>query len=242
MNFSRHILAALLILGFSTCGCSMCGCMPVISWITANFARPKEVEAVYELPKDKRVLVLVEAKDPTGGYETVKRDLTTFINRQLLEHDLVGNVVPYDALMALRFSTGEYHRREDMPITAIGEKLEADLVVYVLISEFALKDNPVDVLWHGQFSAYVKVVKVAPGIRLRDARLWPTRRHRRLGYPVDPVDRGEIANSSADYGARLTTALSADMADHIAKLFYDHRLSGIEGIKNQASDKEDPIQ
>lgn len=196
------------------------GCArPIIAWIVANFTPPKKVEAKFELPDDKRVLVLVENRTADGSFETVMRDLTKALNRELIKHDLADKTIAYEELMALRFSTPDYGR---LAVTRIGQKLNAELVLYVHIDQFSLKDNAEDVLWQGRLEASVRVVQVTEGLTAEEARLWP--KDRRAGYPVEPLKRPPVANSSRNYSARLVQHMAVEMADRIAKLFYDYRL------------------
>ena len=203
------------------------GCV-VISYIAAQVTPPKKVPARFELPEDSRVLVLVEDYEHQGSYEDVSRELSNQLSRELRHRGLARETIPHERLMALRFEAPRYHA---LKIPEIGHELNADLVLYVQIEDFQLKDNIDDTMWHGVFETSVRVVDVsAPD----NPRLWP--RDRPGGYPVGPVDRPPALESSPMYAERLTRALAAEMADRIAKLFYAHRLSEMEGWKNDAEE------
>jgi len=220
MKLSRHWLWAVLLVAPGVGGCA------VISWTVAQFKRPKKVKALYELPRNRRVLVLVESRPDDGAYESVQRDLTGFLNGQLLGHKLAREVVPYAQLMAFRASTGDYHSLE---VVKLGREFKADMVLCVDIVQFALKDNPEDVLWHGRFAARVRVVKVAEGIVRSEARLWPKGP---FGHLVAPVVRDPVADPSPNYGARLARHLASEMADRVAKVFYTHSLTELESLSS----------
>ncbi len=138
MKTSKVYLAVILLAAISLNGCA------VISWTVAQFQRPKKVKALYNLPLDKRVLVLVDGCGD-GSDEVTKRDLTEHLNFQLLKHKLVREIIRYDALLAYRLSTPNFHKVSSVEI---GEKFKADLIIRVKIDRFTLKDNPDDVLWH----------------------------------------------------------------------------------------------
>lgn len=227
---SRIFFITVLIATMFSGGCA------VIAWPFGQFAPAKKIKAMYELPKDKRICVLVENRTYGGSLESVKRNLTSYLNAELQKHSLAREVVSYDNLIDFRLSTPNYN---SMSVAEIGQKFNANMVLYVHIDKFTLKDNLSDTLWHGQCKATVKVIKVAPGITRYKARLWP--KDRLDGYPVKPVDRDVVANSSPNYGAQLAQKLSMQMADHIAKVFYDHRLSGIDGREGRVTDDREKI-
>jgi len=197
------------------------GCA-IPAWIAGIIQGPKEREALYDLPDIKRVLVLAEDRMQMGGTESVQRELTGFLNQALLHKKLVREVVPYSALAALRAETPDFRR---LYITEVGQRLDADVVIYVNILKFALKDNPADVLWRGHCDVAVKVFQCPAGIKRDKARLWPD--HPPRGHPVSH-DRDPKADTSSGYEKALARTLAAETADKIAKLFYTHELKGIE--------------
>lgn len=192
---------------------ALSGCA-VISYIAAQLSGPAKVPQKFALPQDKRTLVLVDSR---GGSEMVKRLVTKVLNKELIGRDLVDKVVPYNEIVALRMATPEFNR---LRVSQIGEKLKAQTVIHVHITRFALKDNPQDVMWHGQVEARVKVVGVP------DERLWP--RDRPTGFLVGPITRDETVDLSRIYASVLTKVLGVQLADAVAKLFYEHEAKGIE--------------
>jgi hypothetical protein len=205
----------------------LAGC-PVVAYIAAQVKPPKKIKAVYELPSESRLLVLVEDYAHQEAYELASRELSNRLSRELRQRGIVRETIPHERLMALRFETPRFHA---LKIPEIGQKLGADLVLYVQIEKFQLKDNYNDTMWHGLFEATVRVVKASGE---GDPRLWP--RDRPTGYPVGPVERDPALESSPLYADRLTVALAGEMADRIAKLFFDHRLSEMEGWKSDAKE------
>ena len=212
-------LAVLLVL--LTIAPALSGCAGV-AWFFAVMQPPKKKDALFDLPDDKRVLVLAEDRMQMGGSESVQRELTQWLNHALLRQKLVREVVPYSALAALRAKTPDFHR---LHITEVGQKLGAEVIIYVNIRTFALKSNQSDVLWDAHSEVAVKVIQCPAGIKEGKARLWPL--HSPLGHTVSHK-RAPKTDTSPGYEEKLARTLVVETADRIAKLFYTHELKGIE--------------
>ena len=186
------------------------GCA-AFSWFVAQFAPPQEVKAEFKLPKDKKVLVFVDDMLHEVNYAPIKGDLTEKLNSQLAEHKIAANTIPYEQVQDLA-ARGDFNR---LAVKEVGEKLGADVVIYVDIERFSLKENEASPLWRGELAGSVRVVDVKVG------RLWPTDREK---YPVPAVETPPTENASKTYGAELSRLLAEKLADRIAKLFYDHKV------------------
>jgi len=192
---------------------SQTGCA-VISWTVAQFAPPQKVSAVYKPPKNKKYLVLVDdALSPPGEYEVVKKLLTRKMSVQLVDKGIARSTVEYREISDLVARTPNF---QQLAVSQIGQMLGADVVLYVHLDTFQIKDSQVSQFWHGQFTTTVRLIDVQNG------RLWPTDRPR--GHKVGPLEMPTEENPSATYGIELTEKLVDGMADRIAKLFYDHRV------------------
>ncbi len=221
-NATRLAAALCIALALTQSGCA------VVAYLTAQIHGPEKIPAQYTLDKSPKTLVLVDApRSP----EVVKRTLTQALNKELTARKLLGNLVPYADVVALRTRTPEYNR---LAVTEVGEKLGAKTVICVHISTFKLKDNPMDVMWHGQMETRVKVVAVTTDNT--SARLWPT--DSPAGHAVGPVERDETTNASDVYATALTKSLCTEMADKVAKLFYRHNRTGIHAYGDRPTDAE----
>lgn len=195
-------------------GVMLGGCGPMIGWMVNAFRPPKKVHAVYRPPKDKKILVFVDDLSNPVGYEQVKGELTERLNERLVEHKIARRTVPYERVLRLKAATPEF---DGLAVSQIGQRLGADLVLYVHVDHFSLKDNEVSPLWHGRMEVTVRMVDVAAG------RLWP--KDRQAGYAVKPVDNPTESHPSPTYEIDLAKSLAEQMADRIAKLLYDHKVS-----------------
>jgi hypothetical protein len=189
------------------------GCTQMLAWSVATFAPPERIKALYEVPKDKKVLVFVDDRPAPVSYEPVKYELAERVSKKLREEKLVKETIPYERLVDLSMLP-DYSQ---MSISEIGKKLGADVVVYVQIESFTLKDSPENPLWQGRLATSVWVVDA-----VKPERLWPKDMPSRTGYRVPPLEFKHAENPSPTYGEEIAKALTEQMADRIAKLFYDH--------------------
>ena len=185
----------------------------MIGWIVAQFAPPQKVDAIYTLPSDKTILVFVDDLINPVSYEPIKIELTERLNAKLIEQGIAAEVVPYEELLNVMASTPGFNQ---LHIPTVGQKMDADLVLYVEVVNFSLKDSDVSPLWHGKFKTKVKIVDSQEG------RLWPE--DRPGGYPVEPVETRPAENPSSSYGSELAEILAERMADSIVRLFNDHEV------------------
>ena len=184
----------------------------VFAWL-ASLTPPDPIPAVYELPKNQVILVLVD--DPTNcvNYPPVKFELAKRLNRELKNLNLTRETISYKKVMGLAASTPNFNR---IQASKIGEKLGADLVLCVDITEFSMKDDPSSPVWTGRLKTSVRV------IRVKDSqRLWP--KDRVGGYPVKAVETPiEVRDRSMQFGPKLAREMADLMTTNITHLFYTH--------------------
>ncbi|MGB2821364.1 MAG: hypothetical protein WBF17_10310 [Phycisphaerae bacterium] len=197
------VILAPLLLGHCSCA--------VFAWLAAKFSPPDKVEAQFELPSGKTVLVFVDDILRPVSHEPVKIELTNRLNEYLVANKVAARTVSYDRLADLVAGTPNFNL---LAVSEVGQKLAADVVLYVQIDEFALKDEAAEQLWHGRLRATVRMVDVAKG------RLWP--KNRPAGYSLPAVETPTVAQSSDTGADEIARTLAAMMADQVAKLFYEH--------------------
>ena len=209
-KFLRPVFVELCVL--LTAGLFIGGCAPgALGWLASWFP-PDAVDAVYKFPKDKTVLVLVDDPKGMGREASIQLDLANALNDQLLDHKIAKDVIPQRKLLFEMARTSAF---QQLSISEIGKRLKADIVLYVKIEQFALKDNRLSPIWHGELGTTVKVVSVA------DGRLWPKDRH--PGYAMPDINSPrESDDESKRMGEKITMRMAKEMADKIAKLFYKH--------------------
>lgn len=210
MKPCRFLPGALLL---TALGMVLAGC-PVVGWMATAFAPPKKVKAVFDLPPKKAILVFVDDYYHVTEFEAIKMDLAREINKGLIRNKLAARTIDYDRVLDLQGNM-PYFRR--LKVSEIGQRLGADLVLYIVIDRFSLHDNDTSLLWRGKLQVSVRVVDAKTG-----ERLWPGDR-RDDGYPVPAVELPSVDDSSANYEERLSRELAEKMADRVVKLFYKHK-------------------
>lgn len=184
------------------------GCIIPITITEMMFPKSK-VKAKFELPKKKTILVFPDDMGRRLNYPPVKRALAQKLNELILEKKLAAATVDHSQLMDLRNAEPGFNR---LSVATVGRRLGADLVIYVDIDEFSLKETPMGTLWRGRFGGKVRVVDVQKG------RLWP---NESAGYPVR-VAEPTTENTSETYGVELARTLARELAEEISGLFTSH--------------------
>lgn len=189
------------------------GCRATIAYIVASTARPPKVPAVFSPPKGKTIAVFVDDPADVIGYEPARRKLIEELNHLLRDHGVAGRTVAYEAMQAALAGAA---RASDptFSVSEIGQVCGADLVLYLEVTEFRLKDAPSLPIWNGTFAARARLVEVGVG------RLWP--KDRAQGYPVPPVKEPARHEASETHGRTLAVVLAEKMARNVAQLFYKH--------------------
>jgi hypothetical protein len=214
------------------------GCA-VLSYLVTEFAPPQKVEAVYELPEGKRVLVFVDDYgNPDGSIvaRDIKRRLTRELNHELEKHDIAESTVPYTDLVAVQSSTADFR---SLHTEQVGQKVGAEIVVYVHIDRFGLRDPDSGRLWHGRLDCSLKVLDVKQGMAGRGGRLWPQDADLYQNKALQ-VDIPAESETSGTHGEVLTKQLIETMADRIGKVFRDHEVASRDVTWERVKQNDNP--
>lgn len=193
------------------------GCGEGMGYLAYVFSGPTKVDPVYSFPEGRKVLVFVDDMTKPVSYVTIKSELTERLNKKLVDNDVAAECVPYEQLLNLMSATPNFNT---LSIGEIGAKLQADLVLYVNIDEFTLKEEEGIPLWRGRLKTTLRVIDTKEG------RLWPM--DQAWGYPVEAVETPLSSDSSPAYGTIVTKALARKASGEIAKLFYQHKIDAQE--------------
>ena len=202
--------AGLLVAILAPLSAALGGCA-AFAHFWALVSPPKKVKAKFTPPKGKKVLVFVDDFRQPISHETMKKELTARLNKELKDNKVARETVPYDRLADLA-GDPTFNRTR---ITNIGKRLGADLVIYVEIHKLTLKESPDSPLWQGSLHVGVKVVDCERG------KLWPKDRPEK-GYSVDYTEPHVSEDLSTTYGIVVTKRLAARVARRIVRLFHDH--------------------
>lgn len=161
--------------------------------------------AILKAMAGKSVLVLVEGRPSDADGERIQAGLTDAMNKKLAGRKLCRHAVEYKKLKEFRESAADYG---SMRIGQIGQKLSADVVLYVRITDSRVKSS--QNLWQGRLEAEVKIVDSG------GKRLWPAEPS--TGKAVKPAELSAADNSSSDYSARFVEELAGRLAESVIAL------------------------
>jgi len=186
------------------------------AWLYWFAPVPEEkVKAEYKLGKG-RLLILIDDDKGWLSDPTIRPLLTEALTKQFDEHDVNHFVVPADHVVRLRQKDPDFERRG---AREIGQRLKADQVLHLNVRTFTLHDDVVAPAYKGRFAVAVKVLDVSAS-KPEDVRLWPNSTEGKLLEVTTELHAGK----GEGYNDELTRRLCEEMADKIAKLFYDHKV------------------
>ena len=185
---------------------ALAGCQLPLAIMEKMFPKDR-VPPQFKLPAGKIVLVFPDDVEHPVSYPPVKRRLAEKVNELLMEKKLAARTVSHDRLVELRGSEPNFDR---MHVPTVGSRCGADLVVYLAIDRFTLKETPVEALWRGRLEVRVKVVDVKQG------RIWPDEL---AGFAIS-VQEPTTETTSETYGAELSKKLADKLAVEVAGLFH----------------------
>lgn len=148
-------------------------------------------DALYELPAESRVLVMVDPRPGTMALVEVPAALGESLTAHLYKYHVADKFVDQARLVDLRKDP----RFEKMGIADIARQVEADVVVYVDLVTFAIETPSQTQLIHGHAQALVKVVDK------NGKRLWPPSSEA-LGYGVEARVQPELADQTTPLAVR----------------------------------------
>ncbi len=204
------LLSLLLVSAFCLHGCG------VLAYLGVAISGPEKVPALYEPPSGKKFLVFVDDLQHGTVHEPVKQELTRQLNRMLVDNDVADSIIPYDDLLDLITVTPKFNR---LAVNQVGQKLGADVILYVRVDKFSVKDDDISPLWHGQLKTTVRVVSARTSDPA-EVRMWP--KDDPDGHRAEPVEIPPMADSSPGFGDAMARDMATQMADQIAKFFYEH--------------------
>lgn len=178
------------------------------------FPRPK-IEAQFTLSKGP-LLVLVEDDYNITRSQAVRDAITTQIGKNLHKHKANRRAIPLIQVNNLRQNDPNYGK---IPTDLLGRMLDAEQVLWVKIIEYSTGDETADnPNQAAQIIATVRVIDAHAEHR-DEVRLWPTGRE---PHRVEIAESLSTLQQTGPEGMELL--LVSELADEIAKLFYDYRI------------------
>ncbi len=205
---SRFVVAVLLLAPAFACNPTQMA----ILW--HHLTGGETIEAKFKLTKGKLAVIV---DDPQGFVVTpvTFREFHDKFVEALRANGIESKVIPFEEWQQLRQRDPDYNT-DKMTRRLIGEKLGADQVLFLNVTDFRLKKEPAAPIYEGRFAVRVAIYSTE---RKRDVRLWPLQ-----SDGEDVVVTTKPGPSDADDSAGdISRQLADEMADSVAKLFYDHK-------------------
>jgi hypothetical protein len=212
-KLSIGVRATLLLAVALAITCGGCDAMAyILSKTFAPFVPEPAIRAQYEL-KGKSIVVLLDFEDPLLAEEhpRVQIDLARNICLKLDARKAIESYVEPRDLVILRQQEPDFDR---WPISKVGRRCDADIVMHLNILEFRLKTSETSSVFQGRAEVGVSLVATTTG-----KQIWPELARPRL-IQAEALPKPDVKNA-ADAERILTEGL----ADKISRLFYTHKTS-----------------
>jgi hypothetical protein len=203
-------LAGVLLLGAAGCGPSLG------AWIyTLGLVPDQKVAAEFTIP-DGPVLALVDDDLGLVRPPLACEALVDAVGEQFKEHGVADRVTTGEELARLRQQSPDFDK---LSIREVGRLAKADTVVWMRVEAFSVEDDLEMAVTPARFVVRVKVFNTRAEHK-KDVRLWPgDPEGRTLSVTVNPHDLRACQNR-----AGVHQKLADEMADKVAKLFYNYRI------------------
>jgi len=212
---------ALLISISAACGCT------IIGWVWNTVTPPEKIKPRYKIPKSKsgQLLILLEESEHLVAHPGAKTHLYRQLKEEFIKNKIVESVVDRNRFVIAQLANPAFHS-----LTAVekGKSVDADIVLSLEIKRFTLKEK-LQEQWDGKCELRIKLFDVA-----EDKILWPDELSIE-GEPVTCIVKPEGNRSvDPDYHKKFTRKVINEIADKVAKLFYEYekdtrgKLSGEE--------------
>ncbi|OQA02058.1 MAG: hypothetical protein BWY71_00164 [Planctomycetes bacterium ADurb.Bin412] len=190
-------------------GCNMLGAFYGI-FIDPLVPAPK-VEAEHEFGSQKVLIWIDDISNHERG-PILHREIIENTQRELRENLKDFQTVAYDDIVRFRRQFPDY---PSLNIQEIGQKLQAEQVLYIYIDSFQLQHAAGEGYYLASLNGHLNVIEVETG-----KRLWP-KDH--LFRPLSQT--GQLEQGQGDLlEDKLVRQLSRQIAQQIAPYFYNHRL------------------
>lgn len=172
---------------------------------------PEKIPQVYELDSDRPVVFFLDDREFNIRRVPTRERVTAAAERALLGSKAVDRVL--DSRAAATIVSGE-PRGDLLPISEVGRKIGADVVVYVVPEIFTLTSD-------GQTFTPLARLSVKVMDATADTRLWPEERE---GYTLEVTTSARQGTPPTDAASiRLAENEFADLVGRrLAQLFYSH--------------------
>ncbi len=219
MHAANTIQNAALILASIAILTALPGCN-LVAPVAYAIHGPEKINPVYTLPENAATVIFVDDPSSKITQRRLRYAMADSATHQLLEKRVLTDMLEPRGIISA--AEKETHTSR-MSITELGKSVNADIVIYAVITRFSL--SPETGFYVPQASLRVKVMDVATG-----KRVWPDSEfghHLEIQVPQLP---GQSPTNSAGRLA-IEQQLAQRTGLGIAQLFYRHEIS--ESVLNR---------
>lgn len=159
-----------------------------------------------------RVLIWVEDRSQGPQNPVLRRELTTQLRQELLDHQATTDIIDYQQIANFRNQHPDF---TGMSLAQLGSHLNADQVLHVTIDAFRLHHQAGKDFYHASLTTFSHVIEVPSG-----KHLWPATLGTRPLTTTDDITQGQ----GADFENRLIRKISQEQAQQLSRAFYEHTL------------------
>jgi len=204
---------ALLIVLASSIGALASGCN-IIAPIAYAIHGPEKINPVYTLPEARTTVVFVDDPSSKIAQRRLRYAIADTATQDLLAKRVLTDMLEPRGIIA---AASKEHHDDRMSITELGRSVDADIVVYALVTNYSLSPGAGTYLPTAELR--VKIMDVASG-----QRLWPNDEFGHLLSVQIPQLPGQTPASAADRLA-VERRLAIRAGTGLAQLFYRHEIT-----------------
>ncbi len=182
-----------------------------------GFGQAKLAKAQFELT-DQPIVILVDDPQEMVRQPSARQQLVDSLGEELIRQKAAHKIVPRLTIENLRLTDPKFNRYS---AREIGEQAGATQMIWLTVSDYRVSEIFDDPSSAAIFQVQVKVLNVLEKKKGSRVRLWPMSP---AGQPVRVQLHGSDVVRLKKPQA-IGQELAATLAQDIAKLFYDHRLS-----------------
>ena len=172
---------------------------------------PEKIKQLVELDKERPVVIFLDDRAGVIRNARLRDAITTTASQELLDHEVVDHVIDSKAVAAV---VSHEPRSDLLPISVIGQKVNADIVIYVEPEVFTLSPDNQTYIPTAKFE--VKIIDAQD-----DSRIWPDKPE---GYTfsVSAHTKQGAPPSSASARNQAEQEFAVFVGQRLAQMFYSH--------------------
>lgn len=202
---ARALIAAGVLLAGLAGGCNIVG--PAGYFIMG----PPKTPALFELPEDRPTVVFVDDQESRMSRRVLRAALAEEVERSLMRQKAVRDMISGQSAIQ---AAGRQGSDGPLPISEVGRRVQAEVVIYVEVEEFGL--TPDGTTFAPRSSVRVRVIDAK-----NETRLWPAEGagHRLVTMP-SPKQGAAPQNMGEAF--RAEDELAREVGRDVARLFFKH--------------------